>query len=334
MKRRQFIQSSLGGGLLLAAHGAWAAKNTPPATGLHWHDTTFSGLGTTLSIRAAHADASALMLALQHARQRVNQVEDDMSLFRLTSKLSQLNQTGVLHRPPPALLHVLRLSQRIAQQSRGAFDVTVQPLWQLYARAQKHGRLPQPQEVTNAQQLVGWRHLHVGDARIALAKPGMGVSLNGIAQGYAADLVRASLKQDGVVHALINTGEWSAIGWAEGQRPWVLGVADPHAHDQWLARVAMSGLSVATSADDQCTFSDDRKHHHIFNPRTGYSPQDISSVTVAAPTCTMADALTKILFVGGYDASLQIAKAWGVSALVVKKNGEWKASRSLALVTG
>ena len=174
--------------------------------------------------------------------------------------------------------------------------------------------------------------LQVNATQIKLMRPGMGVSLNGIAQGYAADCVRTSLKRDGVAHALINTGEWSAIGLADGQRPWTLGVADPHRMNQWLARVTMNGLSVATSADDQCAFSDDRKHHHILDPHTGFSPHDMASVTVAAPTCVMADALTKVLFVAGYDRALAVAKTWGVSALVVKKNGDWKASDSLARI--
>jgi thiamine biosynthesis lipoprotein len=88
----------------------------------------------------------------------------------------------------------------------------------------------------------------------------------------------------------------------------------------------MQGLSIATSADDQCTFSDDRVHHHIFNPHTGYSPQDIASVTVAAPNCALADALTKVLFVAGFAQALHVAKTWGVPALVVNKTGKWKAS--------
>jgi FAD:protein FMN transferase len=300
--------------------------------GLHWKDITFTGLGTVMSIRAAHTSVEALQLALQRARQVIAQVEDDMSLFRANSALSQLNRHGVLRKPPAQLLHVLQLSQRVAQQSQGAFDVTVQPLWQLYAQAQKDGRLPTSQQVEQAQRLVGWRYLDVASTQITLRHSGMGVSLNGVAQGYAADLVKASLKHDGVLHALINTGEWSALGLADGQRPWMLGIAHPrggsHPSEPWLARVAMRGLSMATSADDQCTFSDDRVHHHIFNPHTGYSPQDIASVTVAAPDCAMADALTKVLFVAGYAEALHVAKAWGVPALVVNKTGEWKASKT------
>jgi thiamine biosynthesis lipoprotein len=325
MKRRNFIQAGLGLGMLSSVQAA-------QPLGLHWQDITFTGLGTVMSIRAAHTSVEALQLALQRARQVIAQVEDDMSLFRANSALSQLNRDGVLRKPPAQLLHVLQLSKRVAQQSQGAFDVTVQPLWQLYAQAQKDGRLPTSQQVEQAQRLVGWRYLDVAPTQITLRQPGMGVSLNGVAQGYAADLVKASLKRDGVLHALINTGEWSALGLADGQRPWMLGIAHPrggaHPSEPWLARVAMRGLSMATSADDQCTFSDDRVHHHIFNPHTGYSPQDIASVTVAAPDCAMADALTKVLFVAGYAQALHVAKAWGVPALVVNKTGEWKASKT------
>ena len=328
MKRRQFIQASLGSGLFGAIQSADAAQVAVPLESLAWRDTTFSGLGTTMSIRAAHADAQALMQALKRARDVVARVEDDMSLFRPHSALSQLNRTGKLSRPSPDLLHILNMSQQLAQQSQGAFDVTVQPLWQLYAQAQKEGRLPHAAEVAIVQKKVGWRHLTVSDAQVTFAQPGMGVSLNGIAQGYAADAVRDSLKRDGVQHALINTGEWTALGLADGQRPWTLGIADPHQANTWLARVTMQGLSLATSADDQCTFSEDRKHHHIFNPHTGYSPPDIASVSVAATSCAKADALTKVLFVGGYARALDLAKAWGVSALVVNKNGQWKTSEA------
>ena len=329
MKRRNFIQAGLGLSLLPCAQSASPSE-------LRWQDITFNGLGTVMSIRAAHLSADALQHALQRARQVIEQVEDEMSLFRPGSALSQLNRDGVLRKPPTQLLHVLELSQRVALQSQGAFDVTVQPLWQLYAQAQKEGRLPTARQVTQAQQRVGWQHLDVTSTQITLHQSGMGVSLNGIAQGYAADLVKASLKRDGVLHALINTGEWSALGMADGKRPWVLGIANPRGDtpqaEPWLTRVAMQGLSIATSADDQCTFSDDRMHHHIFNPHTGYSPQDIASVTVAAPTCTQADALTKVLFVAGYAQALQVAHVWGVPALVVNKTGEWKASKTWARV--
>lgn len=327
MKRRQFMRTGLGLGACAMTSRVNASKR------LHWRESVFAGLGTVLSIRAAHVDADGLESALRKARDVIAHVDDEMSLFRPNSALNRLNHSGVLHQPSAEMLSVLQMSQQIAKRSHGAFDVTVQPLWQLYARAQKEGRLPSVKEVAGVQQCVGWQRLHITPTKIKLMHPSMGISLNGIAQGYATDLVKASLRSDGVSHALINAGEWSAIGLADAERPWILGIADPHRANAWLTRVEMNGLSIATSADDQCAFSADRKHHHIFNPHTGYSPQDISSATVAAPSCALADALTKVLFVAGYEHALHIAQAWQVSALVVNKQGEWKASANFPRVT-
>ena len=48
----------------------------------------------------------------------------------------------ILDDPHPYLLKVLNEAQRTSQHSNGAFDITVQPLWALYAEAQRAGRLP------------------------------------------------------------------------------------------------------------------------------------------------------------------------------------------------
>ena len=160
----------------------------------------------------------------------------------------------------------------------------------------------------------------------------MGITLNGIAQGFAADLVVARLQALGIRHALIDTGEWAALGTPEPHRDWKLGVADPRDARAVLARVAMDGRCMATSADNQCSFSPDFQHHHIFDPATGYSPSGLSCVAVLAPSCALADALTKVMFVAGFQHALQLAKAWNVDVLVVDKKGMWQASAGVRML--
>ena len=317
MKRRTFIQASLGLGVQFSSEAS---------PSLHWQTLVFNGLGTVLSIKAAHVNAEKLAEALQAVRAAVEHVEDHMSLFKTTSAINQLNREGELLKPHEDLLRVLKVSQYISLHSGGAFDITVQPLWNLYTMAKQEGSLPTHAEIQTTRQQVGWDRLHLSKQKVAFNRPGMSITLNGIAQGFASDRVREVLQRYGVKHALINTGEWSALGQAEGGRNWMLGIADPHHMGRVMARWPMIGGCVATSADDQCTFSADRRHHHIFDPATGYSPNDVSSVTVVANTCTQADALTKVLFVGGYKKALVLAKNWQVQALVVHKNGDYKAT--------
>ncbi|WP_066335360.1 FAD:protein FMN transferase [Azohydromonas lata] len=329
MKRRVFLQSSLGLGALGGLGPAGAAM--PATAPLQWRERSLVGFGTVLSLRVAHAKAAQADQALDAAVRVVRHVEDQMSLFNPDSAVSRLNRDGVLRDPHPDLLQVFQLAQGISARSSGAFDVTVQPLWTVFEAAQRRGTLPSATAVAQARAAVGWRRLRVSPQEIRLGGPGMAVTLNGIAQGFAADLVRSGLESRGIRHALINTGEWSALGRPEPDRPWLLGIADPHEAQALLGRLAMDGRSVATSSDSETFFSADHRHHHVFDPRTGYSPTGLSSVTVAAPSCALADALTKVMLNAGRQEALRLAREWQVDVLVVDKAGRWEASEGLKL---
>ena len=333
MKRRNLFQASLGLGLL-GALGASKAVDAAAAQAdeLHWQERPLLGLGTTLSLRVAHRDAAVAQRALDGAVATIRHVEAQMSLFDSGSALSQLNRDGALPDPHPDLLGILRLAQSVSARSGGAFDVTVQPLWEAFEAAQREARLPSGQAVLQARSRVDWQALEISPRRIRFMKPGMGITLNGIAQGYAADLVRRQLKADGIEHALINTGEWAALGQPDAQHGWALGIANPRDERQLISRLLMDGRSIATSADNQTMFSSDFKNHHIFDPHTGYSPLELASVTVAATSCALADALTKVMFVAGMQRALALAPQWQVDVLLVDKAGQWQATPGLKLL--
>lgn len=332
MKRRNFLRSSLGAGAAgLAASGWLLADDARGADALQWRDRTLLGFGTVLTLRVAHADSRQAERALDAAVDTIRHVEAQMSLFKSDSALSRLNREGVLLRPHPDLVSILQLAQSVSARSQGAFDVTVQPLWTAFEHAASRQALPSPEAVKAARAAVGWRHLSVTGDAIRLGRPGMGVTLNGIAQGFAADLVRTRLQAIGVEHALVNAGEWTALGQPGNERPWLLGLQDPRNAQALIARLALDGRSIAVSADNESSFSADRRHHHIFNPRTGYSPAQLSCVAVAAPSCALADALTKVMFVAGREGALRLAREWKVDVLVVDKQGNWQATPGLQL---
>jgi FAD:protein FMN transferase len=164
---------------------------------------------------------------------------------------------------------------------------------------------------------------------VRLRRPGMAVTLNGIAQGYAADQVRSVLQAHGIRHALVDAGEFAPLGQNAAARPWSLGIANPRDENALLSRLVSDGRCIATSADDATSFSADHRHHHIFDPRTGYSPTALAAVTVAADSGAIADALTKVLFVAGPGHAFELARAWNVDALWVDKAGGWRATPGL-----
>lgn len=72
-----------------------------------------------------------------------------------------------------------------------------------------------------------WTALEVSARRIALGRPGMGITLNGIAQGYAADLALGALRERGIHDAVIDTGKFGAEGRRGPQQPWTIAIQHP-----------------------------------------------------------------------------------------------------------
>jgi thiamine biosynthesis lipoprotein len=93
----------------------------------------------------------------------------------------------------------------------------------------------------------------------------------------------------------------------------------------------MDGRAIATSSDAHTAFSADHLHHHILNPHTGYSPAHWASVSVLAPNCVLADALTKVFFMQSPQQLHATAKAWGVDVLAQRKSGEWVSTAGVPL---
>jgi thiamine biosynthesis lipoprotein len=216
------------------------------------------------------------------------------------------------------LVKVLRHAIAWSRRTHGAFDPTVQPLWAFYAQ----GGRPDSDRLQGSRQLVDWKRVEVDARRVRLG-PGQAVTLNGIAQGFAADRVREVLRAHGIRHALANTGEFAALGHKPGGDDWRIGIQHPRVPEAYVALAALEDRFLATSGDYETKFSEDFSAHHIFDPATGRSPTTLSSVTVIAPTGLEADALSTAIFVLGPDQGLKLAaRRRGVEVLMVLKNGE------------
>ena len=313
MQRRQILQLGMGLGL---------GVNAVARESLVWQERSLVGFGTTLWLKAAHTDSGRLQLALNESVKAIRSVEKQMSLFDPDSALSRLNRLGELQKPDAELVSVLSLAQHVSMRSAGAFDVTMQPLWGLWSLHSQTQTLPSAKALSQTRSLVNWRALTVSPEVVRLNVKGMGVSLNGIAQGYAADKVRAVLQSHGVQHALIDTGETALLGKSANGEDWRFAVEPSVASTVAPPVIHPHGLATATSSDSHTVFSADHLHHHILNPHTGDSPSHWATVSVIAPSCAMADALTKVFFMCPPRGVERLSKAWGVGVVLQNKRGE------------
>lgn len=326
LNRRRFLSLSLGSGVAALAGGfAWNGLKTSPSdaavTRRAW------ALGSDVSMTVLGLPADRAERALDAAFAELELVEQVMSLYRPGSQLCRLNRERILHQPHPYFLAVLAMAEQTSRQSEGAFDITVQPLWQLFADCQKQNRLPTDDEIASVRAAVDWRAVEVSRGQIRLHAPATAITLNGIAQGFAADRAIAALRDHGVEHALVNSGEIGCLGRKPDGDDWTVGVQHPREPDAFVALTSLQGRSLATSGDYETTFSEDFSTNHIFDPRTGHSPSELASVSIAAPTAMQADALSTAAMVLGADRTLALIESLAeVDALLVHKDGSLRST--------
>jgi len=321
--RRRFLSClAIGGaGGALVFSSAFRKKPSPSNPSLSQFQRSATALGTTVSIIALAETQQQATLAMDAAFAEIELVESLMSIYRPDSQLSRLNRHGEIRDPHPYFVEVLARAQETSLRSRGAFDITVQPLWELFAAA-KSGRLPANDGIDSARKLVDWRRVNFTRQYVRLDGPQTRVTLNGIAQGFATDRATQALRSHGIKQALIDAGEIGAIGNNKEGHPWRIGIQHPRREDAYVRITELAGRCLATSGDYATTFTNDFRNHHIFDPRTGRSPGELASVSVVADTGIEADALSTAAFVLGDEQGAEfICKVPGAAAFFVRKDG-------------
>lgn len=237
-------------------------------------------LALLISFDAIAGEAERGTLAAR-AMAEIHRLEGIFSLYQPESALCRLNRDGRLKDPPFELLNCLSLAGAVHAASGGRFDPTVQPLWQAEAGAVLRGQPLSPGERAAAAALMGWRGVMLGPDEIAL-RPGMALTLNGIAQGFIADRVAALLAEAGLTRALIDTGEMRAL--PEGD--WPVRLASG-------GEIALRNRALATSEPLGMTFGGDWRANHILDPRQARPVRAACrSVSLSAPSAALADALS------------------------------------------
>ncbi len=247
-------------------------------------ETEWTGMAFGAEARMIlRGDRQMAAAALQALPRLIADIEAEFSLHR-PSALTQLNAQGTLA-PSPMFRAVLDLSARVHGATGGAFDPTVQPLWQALAT----GADPDA-----AHRAIGWQRVGLGPA-VTLA-PGQALTFNGVAQGFGTDAARALLLRLGYRQALASLGEHAAIG-----GPFRLGLEDPEAG--YLGTRSLTGGAIATSSPRATLVGG---QPHILHPH-GLPPL-WSTVSVEADSAALADALsTACVFLD--PAQVQAARA-------------------------
>ncbi len=331
--RRDFLKMS---GLLGLSAAAATALPVSEAVafgrGLNKVTRSIKVMGTFAVITVVDPSKSRADDAIGKAFDEMRRLTKIMDRFDSASAVSTLNRDGRLGGAPPELCEVVGASGRYHKLSGGAFDITVAPLVDLYRNVfYQTGRPPDSDMLSRAMALVDGGGVAVSGRSVSLPRPGMAVTLDGIAKGYIIDAAARVLKACGVAHALVNSGgDIRAAGGREPGSAWTIAVRDPDS-TSFADTIHLTDGAVATSGDYEVYFDRERLYNHIINPTTGASPVISDSVSVAAPTVTRADALATTVFVMGPDRGRALIESLpDARCFILTRAGERVASKGWA----
>ena len=296
----------------------------------------FTGMtmGTSYSVKLVGVPESMDMEWLRwQLQQELTSIEQQMSTYIADSELSQFNARRSVDwfEVSPELCNAVANALAISAASRGAFDITVGPLVNLWGFGPDGSNVepPDEQSIASERNNVGYTALHADCSAPALRKdrPDVYVDLSAFAKGYGVDRLAAILDRERLERYLVEIGgELRMRGLNANGEKWGIAIESPHRSGRAVQTIVrLTDVAVATSGDYRNFFEHEgRIYSHTIDPRTGYPvTHTAASVTVLAETAAVADAMATALLVLGPDDGLRFAEREGLAALfLVRSNSE------------
>jgi thiamine biosynthesis lipoprotein len=277
-------------------------------------------MGAEFRILLYARDLQTANRAAEAAFARVDQLNGILSDYDPNSEISRLSK-GTLDGPmaepvvvSDELFHVLDASEKVAELTGGAFDVTVGPFVVLWRRSQQLGQLPKPQRIEEARRSVGYQHIELDPERktVRLLAPRMKLDVAGIAVGYVVDEALKAITGSGVESALIDAGgDLGMTGPPPGAKGWRVAVQSLQAPEETTGDyVELSHASISTSGDTyRYVEVDGKRYSHILDPRTGLGLTDRIGVTAIARDGLTADWLDTAVAVLGRERGTKVVES-------------------------
>lgn len=254
--------------------------------------------------QSAHEKAKAAAI---DALDLVDQIEDQLSIYRDHSTLSHLNRAATQGEVTvePELFHLIRRCVTIYEDTTGAFDITSTPLSKLWGFYRRQGSMPSPTQIETILEDIGscYLCLNASIPSVRFGRPGLEINFNSIGKGYALDRCSELLTEHAVNDFLLHGGRSSVYGRGLRNHPndargWKVALRHPLRPDLRLLEIELFNQALATSGSATQSFHHRGKRYgHILDPRTGWPANTVYSATVVSSNAALADALSTAFYV-------------------------------------
>jgi thiamine biosynthesis lipoprotein len=285
-------------------------------------------MGSYFEVRLAASTPGAIGLT-ERALDLVDELEQQMTVYRDDSEVSQINATAHLgpSEVEPRLFRLLERALEIGRATGGAYDVTAGALSLAWGFVRGPRRVPDAPTLADARARTGQQHLRLDPERHTLTfdRPGIVINLGSIGKGYAIDCAIDVIRDHWwPTSALVHGGRSSvyALGSPPGRfgDRWQVALRNPFDPEVPLGVIHLRNRGMGTSGTSFQRFeAGGEVYGHILDPRTGVPADGPASVTVLAPTAAEADALSTAFYLLGTEATAAyVAEHPGIGAIIVE----------------
>ncbi|HEV2667479.1 MAG TPA: FAD:protein FMN transferase [Blastocatellia bacterium] len=300
-----------------------------PSSG-YWQHVSRAAMACRFEVTLPLEDQAGVSTARQ-ALDEVDRLEARLTIFRESSEVSFINREAAASPVcvEQSLFSLLLLCRDLCRETGGAFDITSGPLSRCWGFLRRQGRIPEPDEIEAAKELVGGdKLLFDSESRaVRFARPGVEINLGSIGKGYALDRIAAVMRRR-VRTALLSAGSSSILAIGGGNNGWTVGVRHPANKERRLAVARLRDAALSTSGGEEQFFEySGKRYGHIIDPRTGWPADATANVTVIASSPTVGAAVTDALATAFYVGGPELAEAYcdahpGVLVLMLESGAD------------
>ncbi len=224
---------------------------------------------------------------------------------------------------PKEFFDLVERSLKISKLTQGAFDISYGGLDKKFWNFDLSMKaLPTVSEREEMIKLVNYQNIILDKTKqtVFLKQKGMRIGFGGIGKGYAAEMAKWLLQKNGVLNGFVNaSGDISAWGKQDLNKPWTIGIADPNHKNQLFSSLQINNQAIATSGNyEKYVVIDGKKYSHTIDPKTGFPVSGIKSVTIITANAELADALATPIMVMGINAGLDLINQMnGVECIII-----------------
>jgi thiamine biosynthesis lipoprotein len=293
-----------------------------------------------------HFELSAVSDNEQRANQQIDagineirRIEKLLTTFSDDSETNLVNQNAGIQ---PVVVsretfNLIQRSLRISQLTQGAFDITYGSIdKRLWNFDQHMTSLPDKDTAKKMVRLINFRNVILDEenSTVFLLEAGMRIGFGGIGKGYAAEMAKQVMINEGVKSGVVNaSGDLNAWGLQPNGKKWTVGIVNPDLKHEIFSFMDISGLAVATSGNyEKFIIIDGKKYSHTINPRTGLPVTGIKSVTIISTNAEIADAMATPVMIMGINAGLDmINQMKNIEAVIIDDDNRLYTSNNINL---